>query len=191
MGAPRECEHDPVGCETCRYTRKLASSIAWKLANAAKNKAITDKWFEDNKEHRQEYTKEYYLLNAEHLKVYATAYRTQFPEVRLKHRGAIFPPGLNKAKWLKLHGEVCKICHRGPLPKNPICVDHDHRKIGVPNVREPLHRNCNSAFGLYEENPLWLRSAANYAEKHQGLLGGAEIEHDTWDWSSAFHTVLQ
>jgi len=43
-------------------------------------------------------------------------------------------------------------------------VDHDHVS---GKFRGLLNNNINRALGLFKENPVWLRAAADYIEKHR------------------------
>jgi hypothetical protein len=52
----------------------------------------------------------------------------------------------------------CFIC----LSKEEICWDHDH-KTGL--FRGLLCRRCNRMLGQMEDNPEWLRNAADYLEE--------------------------
>ena len=47
-----------------------------------------------------------------------------------------------------------------------LVVDHDHQK-DIRAVRGLLCGNCNLALGLFKDNPVALRSAANYLEQRQ------------------------
>jgi hypothetical protein len=57
---------------------------------------------------------------------------------------------------------VCAICaeHRG---HKALCVDHDH---STGEIRQLICSNCNTALGLMEDKPAWLRKAADYLEEH-------------------------
>ncbi len=55
----------------------------------------------------------------------------------------------------------CAIC--GQPMQRPV-VDHNH---DTDKVRQLLCSPCNSAIGLLQENPVVLRRAADYIERHQ------------------------
>lgn len=62
---------------------------------------------------------------------------------------------------------VCKICGRPPRGKHRVNetlylnVDHDHK---TGEVRGLLCSQCNTALGLLEDNPQYLRNAADYLD---------------------------
>lgn len=53
---------------------------------------------------------------------------------------------------------VCEICGNS----EKLCWDHDHRS-GI--FRGTLCSKCNSAIGMFQDNPTFLRKAAEYLEK--------------------------
>src|SRR6266550_5410746 len=60
---------------------------------------------------------------------------------------------------------LCPICEKDlDVPY----VDHNHQ-TGI--IRGLLHRECNTAIGLLEDNPQWLRNAVNYLERTDGKPG--------------------
>jgi len=56
---------------------------------------------------------------------------------------------------------VCAICKGGSGRRSKLDVDHDHQ-TGV--VRGLLCSRCNIAIGRFEDNPVYLRQAAEYLE---------------------------
>lgn len=64
-------------------------------------------------------------------------------------------------KWL------CAICQRPPYPTGSrLVVDHDH---DCGTVRALLCAPCNSALGLFGDNPARLDAAARYLSAHADL----------------------
>lgn len=53
-----------------------------------------------------------------------------------------------------------------PLPKD-FATDHDHE---TKKVRGLLSKNINTGLGMFQDNPTWLRAAADYIESHKQLL---------------------
>lgn len=57
-------------------------------------------------------------------------------------------------------GNVCRICRVKP-PGKELAVDHCHR-TGI--IRGLLCQPCNTALGMFKDDPSLLREAANYLE---------------------------
>ena len=58
---------------------------------------------------------------------------------------------------------ICKTIHKDE-PGGRLVVDHDHQK-DVRAVRGLLCGACNLALGLFKDNPVALRAAADYLEQ--------------------------
>jgi hypothetical protein len=68
------------------------------------------------------------------------------------------------------HGK-CRICHAA-FSRTP-CRDHDHDS---GELRGLLCRRCNLGLGHFDDNPLWLRRAADYLERRlSGSDDGREL----------------
>lgn len=76
---------------------------------------------------------------------------------RLRTEYGIGPEGYEAL--MESQGGVCAICGRPPAPRKPLHVDHCHDS---GRVRGLLCRSCNQALGLFEDQPEWLRRAADY-----------------------------
>ena len=61
---------------------------------------------------------------------------------------------------LAAQGELCAICGTAPAAH----VDHDH-ETGA--VRQLLCFNCNGGLGQFRDDPVVLRAAAEYVERHR------------------------
>lgn len=59
-------------------------------------------------------------------------------------------------------GDLCGVCRR-PLGKDRAHLDHNHK---TKKLREFVHRDCNLAIGLLEDDPHLCRLAAEYLERH-------------------------
>jgi hypothetical protein len=85
---------------------------------------------------------------------------------RLNHRKhALRVCGWTEEKYdaaLKIQNGKCAIC--GDC-SSTLHADHEH--VVPPNPRKLLCRNCNTALGLFKENPTALRAAAAYVEEHK------------------------
>lgn len=63
---------------------------------------------------------------------------------------------------------VCAICRRPSTRKvldrkSALVIDHDHK---TKKVRALLCNNCNTAIGLFKEDPEILTSAVEYLRRH-------------------------
>ena len=84
-------------------------------------------------------------------------YRNNIKKERIRKRRYLY--GMDDATYtakLKSQGGVCAISGLQGL-----AVDHDHR---TNTNRGLLNRKINAALGLFQENPDWLRKAADYIE---------------------------
>lgn len=73
--------------------------------------------------------------------------------------------GIDKAKLTQMTSEQTGICAiSGMLPDEGtrLVIDHNH---ATKQVRQLLHNDINLAIGLFQENPDWLRKAADYLER--------------------------
>ena len=88
-----------------------------------------------------------------------------------QHRKRTF--GLTKERYeqlLSVQCGLCVICQLPPTDINPLVPDHNHaccsgRKSCGKCIRGLLHRTCNSAIGLFGDDPVLLKRAAEYLEK--------------------------
>jgi hypothetical protein len=70
----------------------------------------------------------------------------------------------------------CAICRREPLAEKRLGVDHDHRccpgeKTCGRCLRDLLCNDCNSALGLFGDDPERLEAAAAYLRRFLAVLG--------------------
>ncbi len=64
-------------------------------------------------------------------------------------------------------GDSCAICGE-PQPQH---LDHDHDS---GEVRQLLCQRCNQGLGLFRDEPIYLRAAADYVERHRARPAAAE-----------------
>jgi hypothetical protein len=140
-------------------------------AAKASSKRRSKKYYEANKDtiiaKRSEYMKEY--GKEHHQKTYKTKGRDSFLKITYKitleqyNQMIIAQGGLCLACKEPLE-EESPLAHRGPV------VDHDHtccpksRSCGKC-VRGIIHRACNVGIGMFGDNAIKLRLAAEYLEK--------------------------
>ena len=88
---------------------------------------------------------------------------------RLKQRRhALRAVGLtleDEERILKKQNGVCAICYGPPVNgRKNLSIDHDH---ATGRFRAFLCDDCNTAIGLFEDNPKLLKQAIAYLEKHR------------------------
>jgi hypothetical protein len=66
------------------------------------------------------------------------------------------------AALLASQSGLCSICEKSL--DGDCNIDHDHV---TKCVRELLCRGCNVGLGSFRDNPLWMRRAASYVERHR------------------------
>jgi hypothetical protein len=90
-------------------------------------------------------------------------YMNNYRHNKTRKKELIHRHGLTEEEYNKLTINVtCEICeHEMGTP----CVDHDHK---TGKVRGVLCRECNSALGLFMDDPDILRKAIDYLERSRG-----------------------
>lgn len=61
---------------------------------------------------------------------------------------------------IERQGGLCPVCRTRPARS----LDHDHK---TGELRDVLCTQCNVALGQMDDNPAWLRAAADYIERHR------------------------
>ena len=72
--------------------------------------------------------------------------------------------GITEADFERMkveQGEVCKICGGPPNGKGTFHVDHDHK---TGKIRGLLCHKCNTALGLFNDDPSLMAKAAEYVQ---------------------------
>lgn len=120
------------------------------------------------------YAAAYYRKNRRKALANRKAYRLKNPErIRNAHLQNNYGITLVEyAQRLVAQNGVCAICrqtetavHPGSKKIRALAVDHDHT---TDQVRELVCHRCNSLLGYVADDPLLLRAAADYLEKHRG-----------------------
>ena len=65
---------------------------------------------------------------------------------------------------LQTQRSLCALCNK-PLGETTPYPDHDHV---TGKVRGLVHSKCNSVIGFADDDPILLRQAADYVERHRG-----------------------
>ena len=107
---------------------------------------------EDHKEEQKKKSAEWYKNNTEHVSKKVT-------RRRLKLAGWT-PESVEEAR--EKQNNCCAICLE-PFTKTPN-ADHKHSEPPVP--RGLLCGTCNTALGLFQDDPALLRKASEYVEKY-------------------------
>jgi len=89
-----------------------------------------------------------------------------------RNKRLVYEFGITLAEYqemLKSQNSVCAICFQPERRIHPrtgrlweLCVDHDH---ATGEIRGLLCCDCNTALGLFRDNPSNIRAAINYLEK--------------------------
>lgn len=121
------------------------------------------------------YRKDYKVKHPrkDYFKAYTKRYREEHPNYRREHykqgSHAKSQYGISLEEYnarrdkQKEEGDLCGLCKR-PLGDDAD-LDHDHK---TKQLRKFLHRKCNMALGLLEDNPKFFRQAAEYLEEYTG-----------------------
>ena len=70
-------------------------------------------------------------------------------------------PEKYKEMWDSQNGK----CAMPKCDRPPTCIDHDHTNN---KVRQLLCKGCNTALGIFKDDPEMLRDAADYVERYRG-----------------------
>jgi hypothetical protein len=155
------------------------------MANRRKDPAITEynreasrKWRTANREASRAASQAWRERNPERVKAHNVAWRAaRTPEElserdreayrryrRAHHINKKF--GLSTEQYsamLAAQEGHCALCPHSDLPSKRLAVDHDH---DTGKVRALLCDRCNRGIGLLDEDPVRLRAAADYLDKH-------------------------
>jgi len=104
----------------------------------------------------------YYRENKKIISMKNSIYRKENPEIRLRNDlMKMYGISLEDFRLMEAsQGGVCKICGRPPSGKQKrLQIDHDH---STGKIRGLLCSNCNTALGLFKDNPHAIDAAAQY-----------------------------
>jgi Recombination endonuclease VII len=138
--------------------KKRVSSLKYYYAHKERVRAATKKWFDNLPEKKQ-------LAFIEKRKKKSKAWRKRNPRDRRDRRGERF--GISSKEYQdkrdqqRKNGDLCGLCKR-PLGERAH-LDHNHL---TNELRDFIHRDCNLAIGLLEDDPKLCRLAAEYLERH-------------------------
>ena len=140
-------------CKAC--SRK--GSLTWRNRHLELCRERSKEWSKQNPEKRNEGQRKRRAANLE-------KFRGQ-GKIQSRKRRTGFTDELFYQK-LEEQQERCAICLVSlySLPSNKVCADHCHKKNKTRGV---LCSSCNSALGLFYDDPRALREAALYIEKYQ------------------------
>ena len=128
--------------------RSRANSRNWRREHKEQADAKRREWRREHPEQERGYRDKYYASHKEQINA---SKRTQ--------KYGITPE--DQDKLLVEQGGVCAVCGdiRG---KYGLGIDHDHT---TKEVRGWLCGKCNTGLGYFDDNPEWLRQAADFLEK--------------------------
>lgn len=160
----------------------IAASAARRLANPETDRAYKRDWYERNRESAQERARQEYRDDPAAAQARAKDWQQQNPERRKLH---VAKNNLKRNHGLTLDELTdmlvsqeghCYLCGQHLLLSD-VNVDHDHRCCrpgrSCPKCRRGLtHATCNTAIGMFGDDPDVLRQVADNLEAAQLLLGG-------------------
>jgi hypothetical protein len=139
-------------------------SRAWSANNHDQKLAVGATYRERTREERNQYMRDRYHSDPDRHISAMSAWRKANPErYRDQYLRANF--WISVADYdalLQRQGGVCAICKTPP--KRLLSVDHDH---DTGAVRGLLCSTCNSGLGHFKDDPLRMRSAAEYIESRR------------------------
>jgi hypothetical protein len=132
-------------------------------------KAYQKQYCIDNAEKRNAYQKQYRINNLEKRIIYEKQYRidnvvkAKFQEIKRKY--GLSDKQYNEMLTQQVSG--CTICGKTMVENaRYLAVDHNHN---TGKIRELLCDSCNNGLGRFQDNPLLLRKAADYLDKHNNI----------------------
>lgn len=148
----------------CGQCLKSYKAELWQ-ANKEAMKSYKKEWYEKNKEGQKAKCRQRYH-NGDKIQHAETVWRNKL----------IREFGITQDQYELMLSEqhgVCKIC--GQKDNRRLAVDHCHQ---TGNVRGLLCRHCNTAIGLFDDDPSLLRKAANYLESTKDIDTKDKVECD-------------
>ena len=146
-------------CKIC----KKADDKVWNAANKERIAATSKAWRITNKERRAAQQKDYYDANKERIRARNRLWNKQNKK-RRRSQHLLKNYGITQEdyEWmLENQNHACKICGTSDAggASGRMVVDHCHT---TGNVRGLLCNRCNTAIGLFKDDPAVLASAINY-----------------------------
>jgi hypothetical protein len=131
---------------------------------AYKNKDDDKKWREANEDHLKQYKRDYYRRK------YGKNREKMCPKPK-RRTDHLKRYGITINEWEKMfekQGKICALCGSDVPAKhsNRWNTDHDH-DTGI--IRGIICCSCNNGLGLFKDDPVLLRKAANYIELSKPL----------------------
>lgn len=160
----------------------IAKSAARRLADPEADRAYKAEWYERNQEELRERSRQRYHDDPEANKASVREWQRKNPERRkqyvsknnLKRSHGLTPDELAEILLVAQQGS-CYLCGQRLLLED-VVVDHDHsccKKGSCSRCRRGLaHPTCNTAIGMFRDDPKVLRQVADNLEAAQLLLDG-------------------
>lgn len=139
------------------------------IKNKEKIKESKRKYHIKNREKLNKKTKKHYMEHREDYIKKSVAWANKHPE---QSRENWFRSKLLKRynltdnqykEMLDGQGGICSICGKTNENGKKLCIDHDHK---TNEIRGLLCGKCNSALGLFNDDPDLLRAAERYLTEH-------------------------
>lgn len=143
--------------------RNRKRSLKYYYANKEKVRAATKKWFDNlSEKDKASFLRKKNKACSAWRKRNPTGKKDGVRDRRGERHGLTPEQYVNKRDQQRKDGDLCGLCKR-PLGKERAHLDHNHR---TNKLRDFIHRDCNLAIGLLEDDPNLCRLAAGYLEKH-------------------------
>jgi hypothetical protein len=146
-----------------KKTARYWAQRRWRESHAEKHREDTKRWAKAHPENGRARSRKYRETHLEQARSAESKWRkANLEKIRAWNRKYLYGvmPKVYEQMLVEQRG-VCAICG-GNRGKHELGVDHNHIS---GDVRGLLCKKCNLAVGYMDDNPEWLRSAANYLEE--------------------------
>lgn len=141
------------------------NKLSMAKGNSARARERAKIWYENNKDRVNEERRIAYQLNKTEHAAKIKTLRDRDPDdwkKRYKSYSRKYKYGISEEQFQDLvirHNSCCAICG---LKDDSLHIDHNH---GTGEIRGLLCGHCNKGLGLFRDNAIFLRNAANYLEQ--------------------------
>jgi hypothetical protein len=170
-GSQDGLRHDCKKCVKSRSThwhknnrvKSLRNSASWRTNNPEKAKSLYAQWRKNNRARRRTNNERWAQANPDKIKQSQKRWYEANPD-KVKNAALKRYYGITlkeRDDLLRAQNGLCLVCAK-PITHYP-CVDHNH---ATGQVRGILHSKCNTAIGLFNDDPATLERAITYLKTH-------------------------